>query len=561
MVLRPDRVEMMVGDAIVWSGSYQSQPSFNGRLTIPELAALIATSPHPDWLRQTGPGLFELAAGMMQSPGSRLEVTGPEVKELRLVYAPYVYMSGVAASVLFQDVKVSSWVPASAAPASSPFDHRPFISYDSGGRLDIVNSEFSYLGTDASRAYGVSWGSGTTGQAIGSIFHHNLFGAYTGGAVGVVFKNDVFRDNARYGLDPHTGSAGLVIVGNEAYGNNTHGIIFSKSVNHSIVEGNRSHDNGANGIMMDQKCDFNTIRNNQSWNNRGDGIVIQGSSHDMVSGNTVSGNTIGVRINANELGPADGTRVIGNDITGNQHGVQVYGGSRDTITMDNRITNTTDQALHFTDPAVSQSDSVSGALKAVEVDHFATIEGLLTSNVERAVVVGRGAEASVGSSQLTGRDIAVEVGPRGHLLLGGDGSGPTSISAARKGVVINGTADLSNVAIRNVERGVLIDPDGHATITASSIVTARKGVEVQGFNGQARVQLVDSEVQARIPLVGSTLWQHYGNTLSSSPSWLAVAGALFVLLASLLHIGHRVLAPDSDVRHKPQPTFKPASTP
>jgi parallel beta-helix repeat protein len=350
-------------------------------------------------------------------------------------------------------------------------------------------------------------------------------------------------------------------VGNEAYGNNTHGIIFSKSVNHSIVEGNRSHDNGANGIMMDQKSDFNTIRNNQSWNNRGDGIVIQGSSHDMVSGNTVTGNTIGVRINANELGSTDSTRLIGNSISGNRHGVQVYGGTRDTVTMGNQISNTADQALHFVDPATSRSDTVSGALKAVVVDRSATIEGLATSNVDRALVLGRAAEASVESCQLTGRDIAVEVGQQARLsVLGSNRAAVTSITAARKAVFVSGTADLSDVAIHNVDRAVLVDPDGHATITTSSIVTARKGVEVQGFNGQGRVQLVDSEVRARKPLVGSTLWQHYGNTLSSIPSWLAVAGALFVLLASLLHIGHRVLAPASDVRHKPRPVIEPAPT-
>jgi hypothetical protein len=127
-------------------------------------------------------------------------------------------------------------------------------------------------------------------------------------------------------------------------------------------------------------------------------------------------------------------------------------------------------------------------------------------------------------------------------------------------VFVSGTADLRNVTIHNVDRGVLVDPDGHATITSSSVVTVSKGVEVQGFNGQSRVQLVGSDVQARKPLVGSTLWQHYGNTLSSIPSWLAVAGALFVLLAALLHIGHRVFAPASDVRHKPRPNLEAAPT-
>jgi hypothetical protein len=208
---------------------------------------------------------------------------------------------------------------------------------------------------------------------------------------------------------------------------------------------------------------------------------------------------------------------------------------------------------------VSQSDTVSGALKAIVVDHSATIRGLVTSNVGRAVVLGRGAQASVEYSQLTGKDIAVSVAPQSHIKLLGTNAGLlTTISSARKAMVVSGTANLRNVVIQNVDRGVLVDPDGHATITTSSIVTANKGVEVAGFNGQSRVQLVDSDIRAPKPLVGSTLWQASGNTLSSIPSWLAVAGALFVMLAALLHIGHRVFAPASDVRHKPRPALESA---
>jgi parallel beta-helix repeat protein len=330
-------------------------------------------------------------------------------------------------------------------------------------------------------------------------------------------------------------------------------------VNHSLVEGNRSHDNGSNGIMMDEKSDLNIVRNNESWNNRGDGIVIQGSSHDVVTDNKVSGNSVGVRVNANKLGFTDGTRVANNDISGNRHGIQVYGGARDTVTMGNQITNTADQAINFVDPATSQSDTISGAPKAVVVARNATIRELTTSNVGRAVLVDRGAQVTVESSQLTGRDIAVEVQPQSHLdLLGTRAGALTTISTARKAVVVSGTADLRNVAIHDVDRGVLVDGDGHTAITRTSIVTDSKGIEVQGFNGQSRVQLVSSEVRAPHPLIGSTLWQKSGNQLSAIPSWLAVAGALFVTLAALLHLSHRLWAPLSHVRHESRPVLDPA---
>jgi hypothetical protein len=59
----------------------------------------------------------------------------------------------------------------------------------------------------------------STGAASGSVFHHNFFGAYTYQAHGVVVRGNIFRDNAVYGLDPHTGSTRLVVEDNRAFRN------------------------------------------------------------------------------------------------------------------------------------------------------------------------------------------------------------------------------------------------------------------------------------------------------------------------------------------------------
>jgi parallel beta-helix repeat protein len=539
LVVRGTGVEQWVGGAISWSATYRSLPGWDGRITLPAIAALVAGSPNPDWIKETEPGVYLLTVGMVQSPGTRLEVTAPRVRELRLASRPYVYVAGAGASALFQDVKVTSWDPATGQPARNPADRRPFVSYHRGGRLDIVRSELAYLGTDASRAYGVSWGLGTTGSAIGSDFHHNLFGAYTGGAVGVVFRDNVFRQNARYGLDPHTDSTGLVVVGNEAYANNTQGIIFSTNVTRSLVEGNRSHDNGANGIMMDDRSTGNVIRNNEVRNNRGDGIVLQGSSDNQVVGNTVTGNSVAIRVNANRLGPTDGSRVVGNEITGNRHGIQVYGGTRDTVTRGNRITRTADQAINFVDPGVSESDTVIGALKAVVAEGDATVRSLTTTDVGRGVVAGPGARVTVEASRLTGEEIAVDVQPGGHLDLAGTAEGASTVSAAQNAVVVGGILKMRNVTISDARRGVLVGPDGRASITSTTILTSGKGVEVQGVDGSDRVQVALTDIAARKPLVGAPE-RAENNRVRVLPSWLGVAGGLFLLLAVLLHLGHRV---------------------
>ena len=63
ILVQPDRIDMLVGSQVVWSGPYRAIQGFDGRLSFADLAALVAKSPHPDWLKSTGPGIYQLAAG------------------------------------------------------------------------------------------------------------------------------------------------------------------------------------------------------------------------------------------------------------------------------------------------------------------------------------------------------------------------------------------------------------------------------------------------------------------------------------------------------------------
>jgi hypothetical protein len=121
---------------------------------------------------------------------------------------------------------------------------------------------------------------------------------------------------------------------------------------------------------------------------------------------------------------------------------------------------------------------------------------------------------------------------------------------------VDGIAVLRNVTIHDVQRGVLVDSGGRATIVSTRIVTDGTGVEVQGSDGQSRVQLISSIVASREPLFGATP-HRAGGKLTSIPSWLAVAGALFVLLAALLYLGHRMLVPESHPHHRTRPVLMP----
>ncbi len=558
IVVQPDRVQLVVGERSVWAATFASLKDFDGRISLGDVGRLVARSPFPDALRQTSPGVFLLQVGLAQMPGTRMEFVSPEVTELRLAAQPYVYVVGVGAQVLFNETKVTSWLPEENRPDDNPFHRRPFVSYDEGGRLDIINSEFAYLGSDSSKAYGVSWGEATTGEATRSVFHHNLFGLYTSKAVDVTFRQNVARDNAIYGFDPHTSSTGLTVVDNDAYGNNSHGIIFSEDVRDSVVRGNRSYRNGGNGIMMDERSDANQIRDNQVFDNRGDGVVIQGSSSVLVTGNQVSGNRVGVRVNANELGPTQNTRIEANHLDRNQIGIEVYGGARGTTSQGNQIRDSADQAIVLTEPTTSISDTIAGARKALVVTGTEVgARDLRVSNVETGVLVSGPGRVNLTGPTVDARDVAVDVEPGGHVTIAGDGPSAT-LSGARKGLSVEGTADLHNVSITDVGREVLVGVAGRARIEATDIVAGSKGLEIFGTQTQSRVELLSSDVRAAEPVVAPTepaqpTWPLTGNELSAVPSWLAVAGGMFLALALALHLGSRVHSQADSCRHKALP--------
>ena len=549
----PDHIQTMIGARITWIGYFRQLRGFDGSITLDKLAALIARSRSPDWLRETQPGVFLLKVGLVEAPGTVLTVAAPRVKALHLLVAPYVYLTGVSATAAFRAVTVTSWDQKANGPDTDPSHDRPFISVRGpGARLDLTDTQLGYLGQDISGGYGVSWTSGATGQALRSVFHDNLFGAYTRNAVGVSFLNDVFRDNARYGLDPHTNSRNLTITNNEAYGNNTHGIIFSQGVTNSVIAGNHSHDNGANGIMMDELSNNNVITNNIVEHNAGAGIVLQGSSANRISGNVVTANPIGIRVNANARGVAVANQVVGNQLSGNGTGIKVYNNTSQTSLRNNTVRDTRGTALALMDSTVSQTDTVVGAQKAVVTSGAttSTLRALSAREVTEGVVVGSGSTAVVDGTSVDATAVGLLIHPHAALALGNT---PTTIERARKGVLVNGSANLNNLTLHNVIKGVVLASAAVVSIDTSQLVAAQVGLEVQGLGGTERIRMANTTVRAPNPVAGATLADTDGNQIIMTLSWLAISGAFFVTSALALYLVHRIWSPHSTARNPSRP--------
>ncbi len=305
-----------------------------GRSTPVPFEDIAALLEQYSWASEVEPGIYELSAALVQAQGTTMSVAAPRVKTIRLVDRPGVFIAGDGATARFEGVSITSWDPSRLGPDENTADHRPFIVYDESSRLDVATSTMSYLGSDRTSAYGVTWGTDTTGEVVGSTFDHNFFGIYTSEAHDIGFRKNVLRDNLYYGLNIHTDSTHILAEDNEAFGNGRHGFVYAAGVVDSVLRGNHSHDNKGNGIVMDGGSNRNLIERNLIERNGQDGIALIGSSDEVVTENIIRNNRVGVRIN--DRG-SDRNVVRSNLISGNEIGVQSFAGATETRLIANTV--------------------------------------------------------------------------------------------------------------------------------------------------------------------------------------------------------------------------------
>lgn len=393
-------IELVRGAAVLRSIAFDA----SDRVAFDDIARAVDD---PEWVEDLGDGQFLLRAAFAQAPGTSV-LFGGSGTGVRMANRPHVFLGGVDAVARFEDVTVTSWDEEASDVVTDYRGGRPFILYENGSTLDVVRSEIAYLGYDRTTAYGLSWRENATGSLRRSEVHHCFFGGYTFESHDIQFRNNVLRDNVYYGLDPHDYSSRLVVVGNEAYGNGSHGIIFSRGVVDSVVRDNHVYDNEGNGIVMDFESDGNLIETNRSENNAGDGIVILGSSDTVVRQNEVRGNRVGIRLNN------EGFRntVQDNVIEGNARGIEVYGGAFQTRTFANRIQDSIEVGLVIEEAdAISREDLIEGSPVGIEIRSPARIESSVVRDAAIGVLVTERGIAELSRLDVRAGEIGLELEP------------------------------------------------------------------------------------------------------------------------------------------------------
>jgi mannuronan 5-epimerase len=280
------------------------------------LSALVRIIRNRRWIGQSS-GTVTLNAAVLIEHGSSMTIAAPATSGLVLAVRPGVFLAASQHGALtISGVHVragNAGVPDTFSPPPAVAG-RPFLLASQNSTMTITDSTFSYLGRDWNSSYGLTWSKHSTGSVTNSTFDHDFIGVYTNDSTGLRVMHDKFFHCSLYGVDPHSGSSGLLIEYDTADFNGRHGIILSGHVTGSVIQHDTTERNGLNGIMMDDASTGNLIRHNVVMDNGSDGVVLANSSDNVVADNSISGNRVGITIRGNTTG----TRIIGNTITANK---------------------------------------------------------------------------------------------------------------------------------------------------------------------------------------------------------------------------------------------------
>ena len=300
-------------------------------------------------------GLSALQLRSQSTPAGAITVA-----ENGVDYTRHVYLATVDGTINISGVKIYSWDEETQSVDEDISNGRSYILARGNAALNIKNSDIGYLGFSDGESYGVSWRdvnpsnmpepllTRVTGAVIGSEFHHNYYGIYTFQASNMLFTDNKFHHNIRYGFDPHDYSHHFTIENNEAYSNGSHGFIISRGCNNMTFRNNRSYENAdsggnlAHGFMLDpgspnshlsqSPSQENRFENNEAYNNEGYGIRVLGSHNNLIIGNNFHHNARGL-----VLDPKSKMNLVQrNTVTNNQsHGIIVRETATDNIIIEN----------------------------------------------------------------------------------------------------------------------------------------------------------------------------------------------------------------------------------
>jgi parallel beta-helix repeat protein len=320
-------------------------------------------------LRRTVPAAFGtvgtalLLRSSIEVPAGAHLVVGTATPDVRLLSGPAGFATIIArggrldvVGSAARPVHVTSWDLARRAPDREHRDGRSFLLV-LGNRMDVRHADVGYLGFGTGTSSGMAWRGMTdatgalirpaTGAVSDSVLHRSWFGAYTFGARNMRWLRNTFAQNSGYGFDPHDFSDGFLVEGNRAFGNGRHGFIFSRGCNRNVLRHNLAYSNRGHGFMIDDgrsevttasqagpvASDGNLLIDNTARDNAGSGVEIEGGKGNVVRGNVITRNHVGVRIKNLASATVEGNQISKSRL----YGVDVLRGAGRVVVRHNAV--------------------------------------------------------------------------------------------------------------------------------------------------------------------------------------------------------------------------------
>lgn len=275
------------------------------RVTLRTLAQAV-----PGSVREVAPGEWYVTANIHVRVGVQLAVVAPGVRWLKLKSAPeeFVTIRATNGQLFFEGVKVTSWNEVRQRVDEDYKDGRSFVVVTGLARLDATRAELAYLGympppKTTGVPYGMSWKLPddvpeqylVTGQVRQSIFHHNYYGGYAFGTIGMVWKDNRLFDNVGQGLELAGWSEAARVEQNDVVANGQYGIRLSGGSERIVVRANRVSGQRKHGISVTEGAVRTAVIDNEVYDNA-IGVALTDVRRVLLATNQLHDNRQGVRL-------------------------------------------------------------------------------------------------------------------------------------------------------------------------------------------------------------------------------------------------------------------------
>ncbi len=506
-------------------------------ITLSDIVANLGAS-DATLLQKGTDGVWLLTANLFLEIGVTLNLRADDgIKELRLKsvagsgqlqaaasqvaaidHSSFVYIRTYNGEINIEKIKIFSWDDQVNDYDRDPDNGRAYLLAKYDAVMNIRDAEIGYLGSSDGESYGLTWRdvndssepdllrSRVTGEVVNSLIHHNYYGIYTFQASDMLFRNNKFYENVRYGFDPHDFSHDFLVEGNAAYNNGAHGFILSRGCNNFTLRNNQSYQNFdpsesslAHGFMLDpgspnssdpQAPSYaNLFENNEAYGNEGYGLRIFGSNNNEIRENYFHDNEMGVSI---EDGSAENL-VVQNRLNGNsRYGIFLQETADQNTVRANDVMTNSDNGIYIRSSenlvernTVGQNGKAGIALLIKSGSPAPSANQLISNTVTGNLANGidlRGAQ----QNEIVGNSVAENTGDGIYLKDGAIQNSLRNNCLCRNsgyGIEINGSDTVQNLwsrnqIYRNVRGGVGIG--GGALLLPAPILTGLNGATVIG---------------------------------------------------------------------------------